>query len=297
MPLVSAVIPAFNAGRFLSAAIESVLAQTIPDIEAIVVDDGSTDDTAAVARRYGSRVSYLRQENAGVAAARNLGISVSRAELVAFLDSDDTWMPHKIQTQLGVLQAQPARRACHSAFLVANVGLKPIRLHRSSRRGSLLEDLLLVGNVVGSPTTVICARTLLQQVGGFDSGLSQCADWDMWIRLSMLTDFAYVGDPLATYRQHSTSMSSDIPLYEADALRVLDRAYQLPGLPQSVRDRKNVAYGRMYMVLAGSYWHARRLPDFARCARRAIASDPRQFAYLFPWRRLSRALRGTRAGD
>lgn len=294
MPLVSVVIPTYNAERYLGAAIESVLGQTATDLEVVVVDDGSTDGTEGVVRSYRDRVKYLKQENTGVAVARNRGIAESRATYVAFLDADDTWLPGKLERQLEALKSNGRYRLCYAAHAVVDDDLRPLGVRHSPRRSTMIEDLILLGNVVGSICTVLCERNLFDQAGGFDPGLSQCADWEMWLRLAMLTDFLYLDEPLVTYRQHGTSMSRNIPLYERDSMHLLDKAYQLPGLPQSIRDRKGLAYGRMYMVLAGSYWHAGSLLDFMRCARRVVENDPRQLAYLlaFPWRRASRAWRG-----
>jgi len=292
MPYVSVVIPAFNAKRFVGAAIDSVLAQSVSGAEVIVVDDGSSDGTDALVRAYGPRVRYLRQENAGVAIARNNGLSESRAEYVAFLDADDAWLPEKLEKQTSALRAHPGKRACYSAFVVADSDLRPLRVHRSPRRSGLLEDLLLLGNVIGTPTTVLCDRELLVRTGGFDPGLSQCADWDLWIRLSLLTEFVYVDEPLAVYRQHAASMSQDLLRYERDVFRVLDKAFGSHTLPPVLGSRRKEAYGRMYTVLAGSYLHAFRFREFLRCAVRAIALDSRQAAYFlaFPKRRAYRAL-------
>lgn len=290
MPRVSVVIPAYNAARYVGAAIESVLAQTAADLEAVVVDDGSKDDTESVVRRYGTRVRYLRQENAGVAVARNRGLAESRGHWVGFLDADDTWLPRKLEHQLEALEERPGPRACYSAFTVVDPELRPLEVRHSPRQGPILEDLLLRGNVVGSICTVLCERALFDAAGGFDPALSQCADWDMWIRLSLLTDFAYLDEPLVTYRRHATNMSSDIGLYERDSLRLFEKAFALPGLPPELLRRRSEAYGRMFLVLAGSYYHAGALGDALRCAGRSLSHDPSRIGYMlgYPWRRASR---------
>lgn len=292
MTLVTVVIPAYNAERHVEAAIESVLAQTARDIEIIVVDDGSMDGTAKVVQRYGPSVRNLRQENSGVAVARNRGISESRAKYVAFLDADDTWRPDKLEKQVEALRRRPEYRACHTAYALVDDQLRPLGIGRSPRRSIILEDLILRGNVVGSICSVLCARELFDAVGGFDPALSQCADWDMWIRLGNLTDFLYLDEPLVTYRQHASNMSRNARLYEEDSIYLLDKAFRSSALPEAVHRRKHQAYGRMFMVLAGSYWNGGSLADFVRCAVRAVLLDPRQIRHLlgFPGRRLSLAL-------
>lgn len=298
MPEVSVIIPAYNAGRYVGAAIQSVLAQTHRDFEILVVDDGSEDDTAAVVEAFGAPVRLLRQANAGVSEARNHGLRVATGRYVAFLDADDTWFPEKLERQVSTLLVHEGFRACYSAFLAVDDQLSPLGVRRSSRRASVVEDLLLRGNVVGSICTVLVERELFDAVGGFDPALSQCADWDMWVRLGTLTDFHYLDEPLVTYRQHDTNMSRNPALLERDSLRVLEKAFELPGLPEHVRSKRRRAFGRNYMVLAGTYFVAGRPSDFARCALRSLALDPRQASYLlrFPLRRAARRLRASRDG-
>jgi glycosyltransferase involved in cell wall biosynthesis len=296
MPEVSVIIPTYNSALFLPAAVESLLAQSFRDFEVLVIDDGSTDDTAAVMGRYGPPVRYLRQSNAGVAAARNRGIAESRGRYVAFLDADDTWFAHKLERQLAALREQPACRVCYSAFLVVDSDLVPLYVNRGGGKETVLEDFLTRGNVVGSICTVVCDRSLLAVTGGFDPSLSQCADWDLWVRLAAYTRFAFVAEPLVTYRQHASSMSRNIPLLEHDSIAVLEKGFAMPGLPAALGARRPQALARNYMVLAGSYFQAGQFRHFLRCAARAVALDIRQLGYLlaFPARRLKAARNGAR---
>ncbi|MCS6806057.1 MAG: glycosyltransferase [Blastocatellia bacterium] len=289
-PQVSVVIPTYNCAAYLGEAVESVLAQTYRDFEVVVIDDGSTDETEAMMRRYGPPVRYFRQPNRGVALARNHGIEQSRGRYVAFLDADDTWMPQKLERQLVALAGQPAYRACYSAFVTMTSDRRPLGVRRSQRRGSVWHDLLLYGNLIGTPSTVLCERSLALAAGGFDPLLSLGADWDMWIRLGALTEFLYVDEPLVWYREHGANMSRDAALLERDSLRVLQKGFAMAALPESLRMQRRAAFARNYMVLAGTYFHARRYGDFLRCAARAVALDVKQASYLaaFPLRWLSR---------
>jgi glycosyltransferase involved in cell wall biosynthesis len=289
-PEVSVVIPAYNAESYVGSALDSVFAQTFRDFEVLVVDDGSIDGTAKVVSEYGATVRYIRQANAGVSQARNQGIEASAGRYVAFLDADDTWFPEKLDRQLAHLSRSPQHKACYSALAVVTADMRPIKLSRSKRSGSLLEDLILRGNVIGSGSTVLCERSLFAAVGGFDPALSQCADWDMWIRLATRTDFLYVDEPLVTYRQHASSMSRNAPLYEHDVRLLLDKAFAMP-LSTPVRARRSEGWGRAYMVLAGTYFHAGLYSDFLRCVVRAAWFNPRQTAYLvrYPLRWFARA--------
>jgi glycosyltransferase involved in cell wall biosynthesis len=288
MPEVSVVIPAFNAARFLRAAIDSVLAQTFTSVEIIVVDDGSTDATGEIVGSYGGVVSGVYQQNSGVAAARNAGIARSVGRYVAFLDADDVWAETKLERQLEALAAEPACRACYSALKIVDLDLRPLRVQRGQRQSSALEDLLVLGNVVGTPSSVICERDVLEACGGFDPALSYAADWDLWLRLAAKTEFLYVDTPLVMYRQHSSAMSGDLALIERDNLHLLDKAFARLDLPTAVRVQRARALGRNYRVLSGIYFQAHRYLDAVRCATHAVIRDPRQAGYIaaLPLRRL-----------
>jgi len=291
MPEVSIIIPTYNSAQYLTDAIDSVLGQTVGDLEVLVIDDGSTDNTESVMRRYAGSVRYIRQENRGVAAARNRGIAESLGRYVAFLDADDTWLPDKLERQINALGARPDKRFCYTAFTLVTADLSPLGIVRSNRHGAALEDLLMNGNVVGSICTVLCERSLFETSGGFDQGLSQCADWDMWVRLAALTEFLYLYQPTVTYRQHDSNMSHNAPLLEHDSLRVLKKGFSLPEVPDALRAKRHVAFARNDMVLAGTYFHAHLYRDFLRCATRSVWTDFRQLSYLFgfPVRIMKRA--------
>ena len=291
MPEVSVIIPTFNSAQYVTDAVDSVLNQSFGDLEVLVIDDGSTDDTESVMSRYGAPVRYIRQQNGGVAEARNRGITQSRGRYVAFLDADDTWLPDKLAKEVTALDLNRGYRACYSAFAVADCDLVPFDVSNSRREGPALEDLLLRGNVIATPSTVMCERALFAETGGFDPALSQCADWDMWVRLAALTEFLYLDEPLVTYRQHGANMSANAPLLERDSLRVLQKGFDMLEVPDSLRAKRRSAFARNDMVLAGTYFHARLYRDFFRCVARSVSMDFRQLAYLagFPLRVMKRA--------
>jgi len=288
---VSVIIPTYNSAQYVTDAVNSVLNQSFGDLEVLVIDDGSTDDTETVMSHYTAPVRYIRQQNGGVAVARNRGISESRGRYVAFLDADDTWLPDKLERQIAALRAHPDDRVCYTAFTLVTSDLSPLGIVRSKRQGRALEDLLLRGNVVGSICTVLCERSLFEKTGGFDPALSQCADWEMWVRLAALTEFHYLDNATVTYRQHGSNMSRNAPLLEQDSLRVLEKGFAMPEVTNSLRAKRRAAFARNDMVLAGTYFHARLYKDFFRCAARSVSMDFRQLAYLagFPLRILKRA--------
>ncbi len=190
LPPVSVVIPTYNRSRLLVRAIDSVLAQTVPAAEILVVDDGSTDDTADVVADYGARVRYLRQPNAGVAAARNHGVRAASHELIAFLDSDDIWLPRKLERQLPWC-ADPSVRVC---FTNRTWATRPDRdrfaqLGLDASRDSLIEDPARIVTLPGgSPLLASCCiyrRADLRRVGGYDERLRVFEDLRLDLRLAL----------------------------------------------------------------------------------------------------------------
>jgi glycosyltransferase involved in cell wall biosynthesis len=277
-PLVSVVVPAFNAEATINTAVDSVLGQTLRDFELIVIDDGSRDETAAVLEPYGGALRCLRQTNGGVSRARNHGIAESRGRYVAFLDADDAWVQTKLEKQIAALVSRSDCQACYAAAYLVDERLSVLGEQRSEDGVAQRDRLLVSGNLVtGSASSVICERALLREVGGFDEGLSLCADWDLWVRLSARTTLAYVDEPLTLYRQSAGSMSRNPRLLERDTLALLDKAFSGPDPPE--RRTRNRALGRQYRVLSGAYWHATDYHRALRCLLRALRYDPRQAAY------------------
>ncbi len=207
---VSVVIPAYNAGKYIGRAIDSVLAQTRPAEEIIVVDDGSTDNTADVAQGYGEKIRFIRQENAGASVARNTGIEAATSEWIAFLDADDEWLPRKLQ-----LQTEHLRRNPKLAWTTGNF----IRCYCDTDRrendlkGERLEKAkAILGQkeyfntyfqayqafAAGHTDTFLVKRDALFAAGLFTPGQLRYNDMDMWLRLAYsLVHFGYIAAPLA----------------------------------------------------------------------------------------------------
>lgn len=205
-PLVSIVIPTYNRGHCITACIDSALAQTLGDIEIIVVDDCSSDDTAArVAAFTDPRVSYLPQpSNRGGAVARNAGIRASRGEFVAFLDSDDLWLPEKLALQIeGLRQAGPGYGLSYTWLrCVDDDGLETMRIHPDVD-GDCFERML-VSNFIGSFSNLVVRRALLVEEGGLDENFRSCQDWDLLIRLCRKARVHCQRDYLVLYLQSVT---------------------------------------------------------------------------------------------
>ncbi|HEU5218765.1 MAG TPA: glycosyltransferase [Gemmatimonadales bacterium] len=261
MPTVTVILPTYNRADLLPLAVASALNQTrLPD-EILIVDDGSTDDTPAVAAGFGAPVRYIRQDNAGVAAARNHGFRVATGDYLALLDADDLWMPDKLAIQLAALAANPAVRwsvtncevigfdgrplegiqGFRRVFPVfAELGVEPAAhfgraLTRSSVevRGTSVElytgdafELLFDGNF-GLPSSVLLHRSLIDEAGGFDAGFRLAEETEFFHRIAAVAPVALVTAPLVQYRTGGTgtltSPSNTVKLVE-NALLSLDRA-------------------------------------------------------------------------
>jgi len=198
MPKVSVIIPTHNRRDFVREAIASVLAQTYQDFELIIVDDGSTDDTRASVQEC-PRAQYVFQENRGVSAARNRGVALSSGELLAFLDADDLWRPHKLATQLAFFAAQPEARICQTEeiWLRNGVRVNPHNKHKKPTGDIFARSLHLC---LVSPSAVMMRRELFERAGGFDENLPACEDYDLWLRIAATEPVHLIATPLVIKR-------------------------------------------------------------------------------------------------
>lgn len=212
-PQVAVVIPTYNAEKFLRTTIDSVLGQSYSNIEIIVIDDGSRDNTCDIVRGYGNRVRLIEQSNSGVCAARNRGLKETQAPYICFLDHDDFWFPNKIEYQVKILETNKSLGLVYSAFTrwdERNDGTfaEPASLC-SEGRGDELDHVmsgwiyhqLLIDCWVLTSTAMIRVAAL-KDVGAFNVELPYAEDWDLWLRLSRRYEFAKLRLSTTLYRQH-----------------------------------------------------------------------------------------------
>jgi glycosyltransferase involved in cell wall biosynthesis len=274
-PQVSVVIPAFNAQDTIADTLGSALAQTVPEIEVLVVDDGSSDATAQIAGGTGDeRVRVISTANAGVARARNRGIAEARGAFIAFLDADDLWRVNKLERQLAMLREQPETGVCFTGALRVNGDGRIIEPIPARNYDDVCAALLLKANIVsGGSSSALVRAAAAREVGGFDPEFSQCADWEYWLRLSLATKFAAVPESLVLYRTHPGNMSSDIPLLERDTFGVLDKFFSRPEAARYSGIRSRV-YSNHWMICSGSYLHAGQLGASLRCLAHGLRAHP-----------------------
>lgn len=221
-PKISVIIPCYNAERYIVSAISSVFAQDWPNLEVVVVDDGSSDRSAELICASFPEVRLVQQRNQGIAVARNHGIACAQGDWIAFLDADDIWLPGKLQAQWDTLSAIPGARMCHTAFefwtstepspepafLAALQGRSGDRKRWLGVSGWIYPQLLLDCAVWTS--TVLVHRSVFSEVGPFDQSLRIGEDYDLWLRISRVTQILHVAFPYALYRLHPTSITRSI---------------------------------------------------------------------------------------
>jgi glycosyltransferase involved in cell wall biosynthesis len=221
-PLVSVIIPTYNRGWILKEALDSVLAQDFCDFELIVVDDGSTDDTAEILAGCGPPVRVLTQPNRGVSAARNRGLAAARGQLVAFLDSDDLWLPGKLNEQVGFFRANPEAVVCQTQELWIRDGVRvnPKERHRKFS-GMIFERCLPLCLV--SPSAVMIRKCLFDVVGDFDEQLPACEDYDLWLRISCRYPIHLIDTALIVKRGGHVDQLSRAPGLDKYRIRALEK--------------------------------------------------------------------------
>jgi glycosyltransferase involved in cell wall biosynthesis len=228
-PPVSVIIPTHNRAWCLARAVDSVLGQTFTDFELFVVDDGSSDDTARLLAAYGDALAVIRQPNRGVSAARNAGIAAARGGWIALLDSDDYWLPEKLAAQIDWLSAHPDYRICQTEEIWIRGGrrVNPKKRHRKFG-GRIFERCLPLCLV--SPSAVMMARSLLDEVGGFDEALPACEDYDLWLRIGCTHPIGLVEAPLIVKtggHRDQLSRAPELDRYRIQALAKILRSGKL----------------------------------------------------------------------
>jgi glycosyltransferase involved in cell wall biosynthesis len=261
-PTVSVVIPCFNQARYLPAAVASVRAQSYAPIDCVVVDDGSTDDTAKVASMLGVRV--VQQRNAGVSAARNAGLAAVRSHLVAFLDADDALLPDAIATEVAALEGRPDAAAVVGRCQPMDAEGRALPSAHHEVDAANLYTEWLPRNFVWTPGAAMFRRLALEEIGGFPADLGPAADYAVYLRLARSNRVAFVPRELVRYRQHQASMSRDPALMLRATIAVLRREQRdAPAWAHdAIRDGLDVWrqwYGEQIIESLRADWRARRV--------------------------------------
>ncbi len=230
MPALSIIVPVYNRISLLDRALKSIQQQTFKDFNVIVVDDHSTEDIQSVVDRYGYK--YVKTDGKGVSAARNTGIHYTQSEFVAFLDSDDEWLPSKLEKQLQHLSSQPELSIVHTNEIWFRNGLQVKQSQKHQKFGgrifSQCTNLCLI-----APSSVLVRRSLFEQVGLFDETFPVCEDYDLWLRISASYDIGFLSEPLVIkYGGHDDQMSMQYHSMDLWRVRALSKHINNPNLSE-----------------------------------------------------------------
>jgi glycosyltransferase involved in cell wall biosynthesis len=283
----SVVIPAFNAGGFIKRTIDSVLAQTYSDYEVIVVDDGSTDNTAEIVKNYSDNVRYIYQDNAGDGPARNTGIRAAKYDWIAFLDHDDEWLAQKMQLQMELLDRNPDLKWCAANFLkqcgkrseLAEDALKMEKWLQGKEYFTDFFAILTKSKCNFMTSTMVIARSLFEAAGMFDSCWLRGADQDMWWRIAYRYPvIGYLSQPLALLHvdpQDVTSTKLRMAVKRGeDARKLIARHLVLAKEQGMLEEFKPMAKRTLRKCLLTTVYHG-----FKDDSRMTI----KQFSEFFPW--------------
>jgi glycosyltransferase involved in cell wall biosynthesis len=270
-PLISVAIPTYNHGKFIEESIRSVLAQTYKNIEIIVVDDGSTDDTRKIVEALGGRVSYYYQSNKGQSAARNLAINKGNGEALAFLDADDMWLRHKLESQLQILENNPhiGMVAC-GANNIDESGefINKYVPSNFANHDSLLKALSISQIIPGSSSGVLVRRKCFETVGCFDEQIKIGPDWDMWLRIAKQYEVYFIEEPLVMIRRTLNKPKFRNPAAEEHYVSMI--------IEKNISGKyKKNAYGNLYCRI-GSYY-------LSMCKKREALKYFIRSIYQFPY--------------
>jgi glycosyltransferase involved in cell wall biosynthesis len=290
MPKVSVIIPAYNAMTYLPATMESLLQQTFTDFEVLVIDDGSSDNTAAwVTQIRSRRVQLISQPNQGMCAARNQGIALAQGEYIAFLDADDLWHPTKLAKQVSCLDDRPEVGLVYTwTALIDRLGKPTGRIFASHAESDVWQQLVQ-RNITESGSSPMVRRCCFETVGVFDPNLPHAGDWDMCLRIAARYPFQVIKEPLVYYRQYSNSMSKNWQRVEKCFYTVLEKAFQSKS--PELLNLKNRCYGLANLCLAWKCLQTQAKDDKKASQFRAaaIAYSP-QLRYSKEYIRLSVAI-------
>lgn len=232
------IIPTYNRREELARSLNSVFEQTLPPKEVIVVDDGSTDGTAQWVRQRYPAAMLIEQENQGVSAARNHGIRHSSGPWLAFLDSDDAWLPKKLELQVEALQSATNMRLCHTEEIWIRNGRRVNQMKKHQKSGGWIFERCLKLCCV-SPSSVVVKRELFEELGDFDESLPACEDYDLWLRICSREPVLYVEEPLIyKYGGHEDQLSRRYPAMDRFRIKALEK---IAGASDLDNDKRSLA--------------------------------------------------------
>ena len=250
-PLISIIIPCYNASKWIKETIYSVIKQSYNNWELLIIDDGSTDNSAEIISEFiDIRIKYFYIKNSGVAYARNYGVNKSNGLYLAFLDADDLFLEDNLYKKVLFLTNHNFKFV-HSDVIIQDNINNNNEIKKSCITNPLKQLLEFSELSFIPPSNVIMTREIFDEVNGFDINLSTSADWDLWVRIANKTEFGYISEPLIIYRLYPNQMHKNIELMEKDMLY----AFQKLRKSNIFKSKKyfNYCLSKLYLILAGSY--------------------------------------------
>ena len=273
MTSVSVIVPVWNRAHSVPAAIDSILAQQLPtgwSLHVIVVDDGSTDDLVGALRPYGSGIIHIRRDsNGGAAAARNTGVGAARGHYVAFLDSDDVWLPGKLAAQIDAMRKNNWPASC-TAYYLSRPG-RPEIVSPLYRTGAIGLDDMVWGCFVSPGSTLMFERGVFDEIGAFDTGLPRLEDWDWLLRYARKHDLGFLAAPLARI---DASPGKETARTEGMLAYLWTKHHRDLG----ARDRRHFAAGLDLQRAASHYYRGNMFPSLAALLKSFLRSPTRHAA-------------------
>ncbi|MCP4481627.1 MAG: glycosyltransferase [bacterium] len=246
MPLISIIIPTYNRALLLKEAIDSVLSQTFQNFELIIIDDGSTDNTKNICKEHQS-IRYIYQNNQGVSAARNKGIALASAKFIAFLDSDDLWLPMKLEKQLKFFSNNPQT-------LITQTNEKWLRdgkiisqkKHHQKKSENIFERSL--ASCLISPSTIMVRKKIFEEVGLFDERLPACEDYDLWLRITYKYSVPLIKDELTIKRAGHLNQLSETPCLDKYRIESIKKLLNNPDLTTEQKEIAKQVLAKKYQI-------------------------------------------------
>jgi glycosyltransferase involved in cell wall biosynthesis len=282
-PLVSVIIPTYNRAEFIAETVESVLNQTYSNIETIIVDDGSTDNTRDVLKKYQDKIDYIYQDRSERSKARNEGVRHSQGDYIAFLDSDDVWFPTKIEKQVQILDEKPVVGVVYTGVQYIDTHGDPYVGEISwdvlkRKRPSLYEDLMTHNVISGSSSSVMIRRHCMDRVGLFDESMNACEDLDLWRRLAQHFAFYKIESPLVKLRIHMGSTQQNLTLMAKGYERIIKKISR--ETPPEFEYYKNEAIIKLLFQIASLYKHDSNLHSFLWFCGKSVFHWP---SWMIKW--------------
>ena len=274
MPCVSIVIPVYNHARYLPEAIDSVLNQDYPNIELIVLDDGSSDDTTEVLRRYGDRFFWESHRNMGQANTLNKGWRMAKGEILAYLSADDFLLPKAVSASVRCLHENPDAVLCYPNFQLVDSESRLVRYVVTPEYN--YEEM--VAKFVTAPSAgAFFRRSAYVKAGEWDPALRLAPDYDYWLRVGLYGDFVHIHENLAAFRAHegSTSFAQTSAEGAVEAVRIIDKYYRRADLPAHILERRNEAVASANILVAQLHLRSARYGVAASRIIEAIRASPR----------------------